>query len=114
MKRWSCFGCQSVREVLRDSQPGPQLRRPSATIPMMHSHSQFTYRLFTLYSSDETFSQWEPAQHPYLGMSRSEEQTTRTLPEDFDRYSAAPAGVNGRVESPLVARKSPTPLRVIG
>jgi hypothetical protein len=21
MKRWSCFGCQSVREVLRDSRP---------------------------------------------------------------------------------------------
>jgi hypothetical protein len=35
----------------------------------------------------------EPAKHPHtLGMSRSEEQTTRTAPEDFDGYSAAPAG----------------------
>ncbi|MDT5306830.1 MAG: hypothetical protein QOE48_2505 [Mycobacterium sp.] len=58
----------------------------------MHLRSKLTYLLVTLYINNKTVSLWERAKHPYTGEVASEQQTTRTAPEDFDGYSAAPAG----------------------
>jgi hypothetical protein len=58
----------------------------------MHLSLKLTYLLVTLYINNKTVSLWERAKHPYTGDVASEQQTTRTAPEDFDGYSAAPAG----------------------
>ena len=43
---------------------GPRPRRLSATIPMMHYYSQFTYRLGISYRNNKTFSLWSPQSTP--------------------------------------------------
>jgi hypothetical protein len=53
---------------------------------------QHTYHLDTLHRNDKTFSLrvWQSTAHTWD--VASEQQTTRTAPEDFEGHSAAPTG----------------------